>query len=122
MTSLARLAFAACPPGQTPTDDQVRSLFQPLVANQGTLSSAKRFIFQAQNFVVADVKSKVHKKDDAVTCTLAPAERENRITDQRTRLTGLRLRGEEECSHSSYDLVLSMMEKDLPPRRGCILI
>ena len=112
VTSLARLAFAACPPGQTPTDDQVRSLFQPLMANQGTLSSAKRLIFEAQNFVVADVKSKVHKKDDAVTCTLAPAERENRIADQKTRLTGLRLRGEEECSYSSYDLVLSMMEKD----------
>ena len=28
VTSLARLAFAACQPGQTPTDDQVRGLPQ----------------------------------------------------------------------------------------------
>ena len=31
---------------------------------------------------------------------------------QRNRLTGLRFKGEEECSHASYDLVLAVLEKD----------
>lgn len=43
---------------------------------------------------------------------LAPAERENRIEDQRLWLSGLRLRGDEEVAHQCFDAVLSMMEKD----------
>ena len=31
---------------------------------------------------------------------------------QRNRLTGLRFKGEEECSHASYDLALAVLEKD----------
>ena len=62
-TSLARLAFAASPPGTTPSDEQVRNLFSVAVApNVGTLSSLKRLIFEAQTLVVADVKSKVTKR------------------------------------------------------------
>ena len=38
--------------------------------------------------------------------------RDNRLKDQRTRLEGLRFKGEEECSHQSYDLVLNMLERD----------
>ena len=64
-------------------------------------------------------KNKVHKADESVKTKLAPAERDNRIKDQKARLEGLRFRGEEECSHQSYDLVLHMLEKDtllyLPP-------
>jgi len=44
---------------------------------------------------------------------MAPAERENRIKDQKTRLEGIRFKGEEECSFQSYDTVLGMLEKDI---------
>eukprot|EP00435_Cladocopium_sp_Y103_P041887 s2114_g11.t1 len=95
VTSLARLAFAAAPPGTTPTDDQVRSLFGGvLVPNVEALASMKRLVFEAQTLVVADVKSKVSKKDEQIPSTMAPAERENRVVEQRKRLTGVRLRGE----------------------------
>ena len=114
VNSLARLAFAATPPGTTPTDDQITGLLGgALVPNVGTLASLKRLVFEAQTLVVADVKSKVTKKDDAIPANMAPAERENRIFEQRRRLTGLRLRGEEEAGHAVYDMLLAMAEKDV---------
>ena len=114
VTSLARVAFAAAPPGTTPTDDQIRPLFGgTVVPNVGTLTSMKRLIFEAQTLVVADVKGKVNKKDDLSPVIMAPAERESRIAAQRTRMTGLRLRGEEEVGHGVYDLLLTMAEKDV---------
>ena len=114
VTSLARLAFAASPPGTTPNDDQIRTLFgAAVVPNVGTLASTKRLVFEAQTLVIADVKSRATKKDDSVPTNMAPAERGNRINEQRRRLTGLRLRGEEEVGHAVYDLLLGMAEKDV---------
>ena len=44
--SLARLAFAACPPGDAPTNDQIDSLFNgQIVPNPGTYASMKRLNF-----------------------------------------------------------------------------
>ena len=56
--------------------------------------------------------NEINLKEDLRSISLAPAERETRIVDQRNRLTGLRLRGEEEVAHQCYDLVLNMVEKD----------
>ena len=58
-----------------------------------------------------EVKVKANRKDDAAT-TFAGAERDARIEQQKLRLTGLRFRGEEERSHSSYDITLTMLEKN----------
>ena len=111
--SLARLAFACCPPGEAPTNEQIDQLFaNKIPINQGTYSSIKRLIFEAQTLLSAELQNKVHRADEQTKAKMAPAERDNRIKDQRTKLEGLRLKGEEECSHSSYDLVLSMLEKD----------
>ena len=114
ITSLARLAFAASQPGTTPTDEQVTALFgAAVIPNVGTLASIKRLVFEAQTLVIADVKNRATKKDDSAPTNMAPAERENRINEQRGRLTGLRLRGEEEVGHAVYDLLLGMAEKDV---------
>ena len=111
--SLARLAFAACPPGEAPTNEQIDGLFNGLVTlNPGTYASMKRLIFEAQTLLSAELQNKVHKTEDQTKTKLAPAERENRVKEQRTRLEGLRLKGEEECAFQSYDLVLGMLEKD----------
>ena len=126
--SLASLAFAACPPGEAPTNDQIDALFSGLIVpNPGTYASMKRLIFEAQTLLSAELQNKVHKTDDQAKAKLAPAERDNRLKEQKTRLEGLRLKGEEECAHLSYDLVLNMLEKDsllylapekFPTRRG----
>ena len=125
VNSLARLAFAATPSattppsGTTPTDEQITALFDGrLVPNTGTFASMKRLIFEAQTLVVADVKSKV-KKEDSVPTSMAPAERKNRIQEQGQRLTGLRLRGEEEVGHAAYDLLLGMAESRAHPHHRC---
>ena len=67
---------------------------------------------RAQTLLSAELQNKVHKTDEQVKSKLAPAERDNRIKEQCTRLEGLWFKGEEECSHQSYDLVLNMMERD----------
>ena len=43
----------------------------------------KRLIFEAQTLAVADVKDKVNKKEDTIPTSMALAERENRIAEQR---------------------------------------
>ena len=88
--SLARLAFAACPPGDAPTNDQINSLFNgQIVPNPGTYASMKRLIFEAQTLLSAELQNKVHKTDEQVKSKLVPAERDNRIKEQRSRLEGL---------------------------------
>ena len=112
VSSLARLAFAACAPGQTPTDDQLTALLRPVPLNPGNAASLKRLIFEAQTLICSEVKSKAGKRGDSSQLSFAAPERDARIVQQRNRLTGLRFKGEEECSHASYDLVLAVLEKD----------
>ena len=112
VSSLTRLAFAACAPGQTPTDEQLAALLRPVPLNPGNAASLKRLIFEAQTLICSEVKSKAGKREDSSQVSFAAPERDARIVQQRNRLTGLRFKGEEECSHASYDLVLSVLEKD----------
>ena len=110
ITSQARLAFAACHPGQTPTEAQLQPLLHPIPLNPGNSVSLKRLIFESQTLVCNEAKIKANRKGDAST-TFAGAERDARIEQQKLRLTGFRFRGEEECCHSSYDITLNMLEK-----------
>ena len=112
VSSLARLAFAACAPGQTPTDDQLTALLRPVPLNRGNAASLKRLIFEAQTLICSEVKNKAGKREDSSHVSYAGPERDARIVQPRNRLTGLRFKGEEECSHASYDLVLAVLEKD----------
>ena len=59
-----------------------------------------------------EVKLKANRRDDTSQTAFAGPERDARVQQRRERLSGLRYRGEEECSHSSYDLVLSKLEKN----------
>ena len=111
ITSLARLAFAACHPGQIPTDAQLQPLIHPVSLNPGNTASLKRLIFESQTLVCNEVKVKANRKDDAAAI-FAGAERDARIEQQKARRTGLRFKGEEECCHSSYDITLNMLEKN----------
>ena len=112
VSSLARLAFAACAPGQTPTEDQLAALLRPVPVNPGNAASLKRLIFESQTLICSEVKNKAGKREDSSHVSFAAPERDARIVQQRNRLTGLRFKGEEECSHASYDLVLAILAKD----------
>ena len=75
ITSLARLAFAACHPGQMPTEAQLQPLIHPVSSNPGNTASLKRLIFESQTLVCNEVKVKANRKDDAAA-TFAGAERD----------------------------------------------
>ncbi|CAE7301965.1 unnamed protein product [Symbiodinium sp. CCMP2592] len=110
--TLSKLAFATVPPGQSPSDDQVQRLFGATPITAGTMAAAKHLIFEAHTLVVQELKTRVQRGDSGAPSTLATAEREERITEQRARITGLLHRGVEEPSHASYDLVYSMLSAD----------
>ncbi|CAE7217478.1 unnamed protein product [Symbiodinium sp. CCMP2456] len=111
VTCMAKLAFAACPPGQNPTDDQVNPLFGGGLSI-GSLASAKELIFESQTLVVAELKNRVEKGDEAASASMAAAERDTRIAEQRKRSTGLTRTGDEECSYESYNLVHTMIQQN----------
>ena len=111
ITSLARLAFAAWHPGQTPAEAQLQPLLQSIPLNPGnTASLLKRLIFESQRLVCNEVKYKANRKDDAAHTTFA--ERCQSSTAEGQAYWVAFFRGEEECSHSSYDITLTMLEKD----------
>ncbi len=112
VTSLAGLAIAACAPGQTPTDRPLTALLTQVTLNTGNTPALKRLIFEAQTLLCNEVKLKANRRDDASQTAFAGLETNARVQQQRVRLSGLRFRGEEERSHSSYDLVLSILEKN----------
>ena len=100
------------PRDRPPTDDQLTALLRPVPLNPGNAASLKRLIFEAQTLKCSEVKNKAGKREDSSHVSFAGPERDARIVQQRNRLTGLRFKGEEECSHASYDLVLAVLEKD----------
>ena len=118
VNSMAQMAFAITPPGTAPSEQEVRDFFHngfhnKVPVNLGTVTSTKLLVFECHTLVVANIKAEVNKKDDSTTqSTLPTAERDRRIADQRQRLAGLRLKGDEEVAHSSYDLAFTMLEKD----------
>jgi len=114
VSSMAQMAFAISPPGTAPSEQEVRDFFRNKVpVNLGTITSTKLLVFECHTLVVANIKAEVNKKDDLSSQSSLPtAERDRRIADQRQRLAGLRLKGDEEVAHSSYDLAFTMQEKD----------
>ena len=110
--TLARIAFAAVGPGQNPSDDQVQALFGGGPTTAGTVASTRRLIFEAHTLLIADLKGRVEKGEDASVGSMSHAERESRLTRQKTRITGLTHSGVEEPSYESYNLVYAMLQRD----------
>ena len=110
--TLARIAFAAVGPGQNPSDDQVQALFGGGPTTAGTVASTRRLIFEAHTLLIADLKGRVEKGEDASVGSMSHAERESRLTRQKARITGLTHSGVEEPSYESYNLVYAMLQRD----------
>ena len=116
ITSLSQLAFALTTPGTSPADDALRGLLHddPDQVTVGQLASIRRLMFDAQTLSAAQVKHVLSGSEAAKKAELVPAERAQRIQDQKVRLAGMELSGPYECSHSSYDYVAKMLEQDVP--------
>ncbi|CAE7240138.1 unnamed protein product [Symbiodinium sp. CCMP2456] len=110
--TLARIAFAAVGPGQNPSDAQVQDLFGGAPTTAGTVASTRRLIFEAHTLLIADLKGRVEKGEDASVGSMSHAERESRMARQKARITGLMHSGVEEPSYESYNLVYAMLQRD----------
>ena len=63
VNSLAQLAFAMCPPGQAPSEQDVRTFYDRRVAvNLGTITATKLLVFEAHTMVVANIKNEISRK------------------------------------------------------------
>ena len=116
ITSLAQLAFALATPGTAPDEESLKNLLSdnPDQVTVGQLSSIRRLTFDAQTLSAAQVKHILAGTETARKAELVPAERSQRIQDQRDRLLGMDLSGPLECSHASYDYVAKMLEQGTP--------
>jgi len=114
VTSMAQMAFAISPPGTSPGEQEIKDFYNGRVGiSLGTITSTKLLVFECHTLVVANIKSEVNKKDDPSSQSNLPtAERDRRIAEQRKRLTGLRLRGDEEVAFAAYDLAFTLIEKN----------
>eukprot|EP00435_Cladocopium_sp_Y103_P035364 s4056_g9.t1 len=115
ITSLSQLAFALTTPGTSPGDDALKGLIsdEPDRVNAGQLASIRRLTFDAQTLSAAQVKHILAGNEAAKKAELVPAERAQRIQNQRDKLAGMELSGPYECSHASYDPTTTSLACDL---------
>ena len=114
--TLAKLAFAAGQPGETPTDAKLKTLVQEIRPDGtagpnpslGTMAAIRHLVFESQTLVVNETKNLVESREEQAK-ELPPAERRERVANQAARLQGLRLAGPAECSYASYDLCLKLI-------------
>ena len=83
LTSLAKLAFAAGQPGETPTDAKLKSLVQIGTAEVPVhvVAALRQVVFEAQTLLISQVKALVERRDDESKIELAPAERTSKINE-----------------------------------------
>ena len=117
VNTFGKLAYALRPP---PSDDEIKSLIREGSADPplGSVAALRRLIFESQTLMTAQVRNMIEHKDEEKR-ELPAAERAERVKQQAARLAGVRLTGESECSHASYNVVASMVQDNvityLPP-------
>ena len=113
--TISLLAFSTCAPGAQPTEEQLRLPIRSLAPDSvgvGVVAALRHLMFECQTLCLAHVKASVEGSERRIE--LAPAERNTRILNQKTKMKGLTLVGQLECSYASYDYVGAMLEKDSP--------
>ena len=95
ITNLSQLAFSLTTPGTSPGDDALKNLLHddPDQVTVGQLASIRRLMFDAQTLSAAQVKHVLAGNEAARKAELVPAERAQRVQDQKERLQGRELTG-----------------------------
>ena len=109
------LAFSVGSPQVPPTEAQFDTFAQVVYGRGptiGELSNLKRLHFESTTLSIASLKQTVaNESDQQLTVKRLPiAEKRARADDQATRLSGMRLVGELEPSHSLVDLANHVLE------------
>ena len=120
--SLARLALAACPPGEAPTNEQTDGLFNGLVTlNPGTYASMKRLIFEAQTLLSAELQNRFTRPKIRQRQSWHLLKERIESKSKESDLKASDSKEKKSVPFQNYDLVLGMMEKGslvyLPPEK-----
>ena len=114
LTAFSQLAFAAGTP-QAPLSDEAFKEFGSqlnggLDLTIAALARLRRLHFEAQTLVVAHLKSQVSVDSSDSIRKLPLAEKESRLADQRTRLSGMQISGDLQPSYGLIDMIANMAE------------
>ena len=103
---------------EKPFTDFLAKLF-PAGVSIGLMTKMRRLYFQAHTMALVDLKASIDRTEDQPVRKLAIPERAARHESQKTRLPGIRLEGEYECSHLLIDKVQNQYDTNevryIPP-------
>ena len=116
VSSLAGMAFfCAYQPGTSDDSILVTATAKALTQDPvpaATMVAVRRLHYESHAMYVADLRSKVVSTEDEAPKRMPNAERAQRYGEQKTRLGGLILEGELECSNSLLDAVMQQYDRD----------
>ena len=112
VTTLAQLAFCVGQPGQVlnPTDFETWSDALLTGMTVGEKASLRRLILEAQTMLVASLKDMAEPSEGAAPKKVGVAERNARMDQLRTQLSGVSLTGQLEPSHALLDMAVQQWE------------
>ena len=76
------------------------------------VSILRRLFSESYANVAADIKSQIEQTDETAVRKLAPAERAQRLAEQKARLTGISIKGQYEPGDSLVDKCCAAYESD----------
>ena len=108
VTTLAQLAFCVGQPRQvlSPTDFETWSDALLTGMTVGEKASLRRLILEAQTMLVASLKDMAEPSEGAAPKKVGVAERNARMDQLRTQLSGVSLTGQLEPSHALLDMAV----------------
>ena len=95
-----------------PLIDAVTKTFGADPPEPQVLIMIRRLHFEAHAIFLSDMKSRVTATEDDAPKKIPVAERASRHATQQAKLSGIRLEGEMECSHSLLDTVMQQFERN----------
>ena len=112
INTFSSLAFAIGTPSQPPSDAAFDAFAQHVftLPSMGQIGKLRRPLFEAQTYVLAQLKMSVSGDQSSMARKLPVPEKQARLADLKHRLNGVVLEGEEEPAYSLIDLCQTIYE------------
>ena len=115
ITTISALAYAHGQPGQPVSNDEFKEWVKHLEPNAsiGGVASLKRLLFESQTQMLAVLKEQVTNPEPTTARKVPQAERESRLANLRTRLSGVLVEGHSEPSHNLLDMATQLFDQNV---------
>ena len=112
INTFSSMAFSIGTPNQPPTDAAFEQFAQRVftLPSMGQTGKLRRLLFEAQTFVLAQLKMAVSGDQSSTARKLPVPEKQARIADLKQRVNGVVLEGEKEPSYGLIDLCQTIYE------------